>query len=108
MQEGTAAVQLTRLAGAVPIVTAGSPAKLNMAKSLGAVHGFNYKEDNFAEKVLEVTGGLQTMSMWGLLDPNLAVVLLREVCSLLVRKKFWCFSTSWASSRVGSLTNNDK
>ena len=55
---GTAAVQLTRLAGATPIVTAGSQAKLDMAKSLGAAHGFNYKEDNFAEKVQDITEGM--------------------------------------------------
>ncbi len=54
---GTAAVQLARLAGAVSIVTAGSAAKIDTAKSLGAAHGFNYKEENFAEKVLEVTDG---------------------------------------------------
>lgn len=52
---GTAAVQLVCLAGAEPIVTAGTKEKLDMAKSLGAVAGFNYKEVDFAEKVLEFT-----------------------------------------------------
>ena len=52
---GTAAVQLVRLAGAEPIVTAGTAAKLEMAKSLGAMAGFNYKEVDFADKVLEFT-----------------------------------------------------
>ena len=55
---GTAAVQLTKLAGATAIVTAGTPGKIDMAKNLGATHGFNYKhEGGFADKVMEVTGG---------------------------------------------------
>ncbi|KAM6961317.1 quinone oxidoreductase PIG3-like [Aplochiton taeniatus] len=54
---GTAAVQLALLAGAVPIVTAGSSEKLKMAGNLGAAAGFNYKEDDFAEKVRGFTKG---------------------------------------------------
>ncbi|KAL5010235.1 hypothetical protein ScPMuIL_012540 [Solemya velum] len=54
---GTAAVQLSKLAGAKPIVTAGSDSKIKMAISLGAVAGYNYKEVQFAEKVLEYTQG---------------------------------------------------
>lgn len=54
---GTAAVQLVRLLGAVPIVTAGSPEKLKMAEDLGAEAGFNYKEEGFAQGVHEFTGG---------------------------------------------------
>ncbi|XP_056249595.1 quinone oxidoreductase PIG3 isoform X2 [Seriola aureovittata] len=54
---GTAAVQLVRLFGAVPIVTAGSPEKLKMAEELGAAAGFNYKEESFAQGVHDFTGG---------------------------------------------------
>lgn len=54
---GTAAIQLVRLFGAVPIVTAGSPEKLKMAENLGAAAGFNYKEESFAPKVDDFTGG---------------------------------------------------
>lgn len=56
---GTAAVQLTRLAGAVPMVTAGSAGKLEKCKHLGAGAGFNYKELNgkFADSVLNQTSG---------------------------------------------------
>ncbi|XP_053397065.1 quinone oxidoreductase PIG3-like [Mercenaria mercenaria] len=54
---GTAAVQLCVLAGCKPIVTAGSESKLQMAKELGAVAGFNYKEGDWSEKVLEFTQG---------------------------------------------------
>ncbi|XP_010742228.3 quinone oxidoreductase PIG3 [Larimichthys crocea] len=54
---GTAAVQLVRLFGAVPVVTAGSPEKLKMAESLGAAAGFNYKEESFAKGVHDFTGG---------------------------------------------------
>lgn len=54
---GTAAVQLVRLFGAVPIVTAGSPEKLRMAEKLGAAAGFNYKEESFAQGVYDFTKG---------------------------------------------------
>nr|XP_046268795.1 quinone oxidoreductase PIG3 isoform X2 [Scatophagus argus] len=54
---GTAAVQLVRLFGAVPIVTAGSPEKLKLAESLGAACGFNYKEESFVQGVHDFTGG---------------------------------------------------
>ncbi|XP_071511883.1 quinone oxidoreductase PIG3-like [Diadema antillarum] len=54
---GTAATQLVKQAGGIPIVTAGTEAKLAKARSLGAVEAFNYKEVDFAEKVLEVTEG---------------------------------------------------
>lgn len=60
---GTAAVQLARLAGAVPMVTAGSPEKLKMAENLGAVAGFNYKEEDFAEKVHDFTEGESSMAV---------------------------------------------
>lgn len=54
---GTAAVQLCVLAGCKPIVTAGSESKLQMARDLGAVAGFNYKEGDWSDKVLEFTQG---------------------------------------------------
>ncbi|KAL7379779.1 hypothetical protein ABVT39_005773 [Epinephelus coioides] len=54
---GTAAVQLVRLFGAVPIVTAGSAEKLKIAENLGAAAGFNYKEESFAQGVHDFTGG---------------------------------------------------
>nr|XP_039248259.1 quinone oxidoreductase PIG3-like [Styela clava] len=55
---GTAAVQLVRLAGAIPIVTAGTKDKIDTCLSLGAKNGFNYKEGEFAPGVLEATGGV--------------------------------------------------
>lgn len=54
---GTAAVQLVRLFRGVPVVTAGSPEKLKLAEKLGAVVGFNYKEESFAQGVHDFTGG---------------------------------------------------
>lgn len=54
---GTAAVQLAGLVGAKSFVTAGSSEKINKARKLGAVEGFNYKEGDFGPSVLEATGG---------------------------------------------------
>ncbi|XP_075413159.1 quinone oxidoreductase PIG3 isoform X2 [Tenrec ecaudatus] len=54
---GTAAIQLTRMAGAIPLVTAGSQRKIQMAEKLGAAVGFNYKEEDFSEGTLKFTKG---------------------------------------------------
>lgn len=53
---GTAAIQLAKDVGAIPIATAGSDQKLDVCKSLGAKLCINYKEEDFADKVLEFTG----------------------------------------------------
>jgi len=55
---GSAAVQLASLAGATIFATAGSDQKLERAKALGAHHLINYStEENFAQRVLDLTGG---------------------------------------------------
>ncbi|XP_008587332.1 PREDICTED: quinone oxidoreductase PIG3 [Galeopterus variegatus] len=55
---GTAAIQLAQMAGAIPLVTAGSQHKIQMAEKLGAVAGFNYKEEDFSEATLKFTKGV--------------------------------------------------
>ncbi|XP_071956551.1 uncharacterized protein [Antedon mediterranea] len=52
---GTALIQLVKLAGGRAIVTASSWSKLEMCKNIGAVAGFNYKEQDFAQEVLTFT-----------------------------------------------------
>lgn len=54
---GTAAIQLLRLTHAISVVTAGSAEKLQMTRNLGAAAAFNYKDEDFAERVLEFTKG---------------------------------------------------
>ncbi|HUE46495.1 MAG TPA: zinc-binding dehydrogenase [Aestuariivirgaceae bacterium] len=54
---GSAAVQVAKLAGATIFVTASTMEKLERAKALGAHHLINYSSGNFAERVLESTGG---------------------------------------------------
>ena len=54
---GTTAIQLGKHAGAIVAVTAGSREKLDACKELGADILINYREDDFAEKLLELTGG---------------------------------------------------
>ncbi|XP_052810072.1 quinone oxidoreductase PIG3-like [Mya arenaria] len=54
---GSAAVQLCLLAGCRPVITAGSQEKLDAARRLGAVAAFNYKTEDFSEKVLTFTEG---------------------------------------------------
>jgi NADPH2:quinone reductase len=54
---GTAAIQLGRAFGARVIATAGSPEKLEFARSQGAEHVLNYREDGWVEQVKALTGG---------------------------------------------------
>ena len=53
---GSAAIQLVRLAGAVPIVTASAP-KHEGCRQLGAELCIDYRKDNFADVLLEHTNG---------------------------------------------------
>lgn len=52
---GTAAIQLASSIGAKVIVTAGSEEKMKRSLSLGAAAAINYKAEDFAARVLELT-----------------------------------------------------
>lgn len=54
---GTAAIQLARAAGARVFATAGSEEKLALCRELGAEQAFNYKTENFAERLGAATSG---------------------------------------------------
>jgi len=56
---GTACIQLLRHAGASPIIAVtGSPDKVDALMKIGADHVLNYKTDDVAVRVRELTGGL--------------------------------------------------
>ena len=54
---GSAAIQLAGVAGARVIATAGSAAKLDLCRSLGASVAIDYRESDFIAAVLEATDG---------------------------------------------------
>jgi putative PIG3 family NAD(P)H quinone oxidoreductase len=54
---GTAGIQMARETGARILITAGSAEKIQRCVELGATAGCNYKEQDFAEWVKEVTNG---------------------------------------------------
>jgi putative PIG3 family NAD(P)H quinone oxidoreductase len=54
---GTAAIQLAHRAGARVLVTAGSMAKLEACRALGADAGINHREEDFVQRVGELTAG---------------------------------------------------
>ncbi|MBM4246258.1 MAG: NAD(P)H-quinone oxidoreductase [Deltaproteobacteria bacterium] len=54
---GTAAIRLLREAGAEIYVTAGSAAKCRRCVELGATAAIDYKTEDFAERIRELTGG---------------------------------------------------
>lgn len=54
---GTHAIQVARALGARVAVTAGSPAKLELCRELGADVTVSYRDDDFVERVRQATGG---------------------------------------------------
>ncbi len=54
---GSAAIQVAKLLGATVIATAGSDAKLALARSLGADHGINHHTGDVLAEVRRLTGG---------------------------------------------------
>ena len=54
---GTAAIQLAKAAGARVIATAGSEAKLEVCREMGADLAVNYNEEDFVAAVKQATGG---------------------------------------------------
>ncbi|KFX97125.1 hypothetical protein V490_02950, partial [Pseudogymnoascus sp. VKM F-3557] len=54
---GLAAVQVAKARGAKVIATAGTAAKLAVAKSFGADYGVDYGDKKWTEEVMKITGG---------------------------------------------------
>ncbi|MEM7803071.1 MAG: NADPH:quinone oxidoreductase family protein, partial [Chloroflexota bacterium] len=54
---GLTAVELGKLMGASVIATASTPEKLELARAYGADHLINYREENFRDRVKEITNG---------------------------------------------------
>jgi NADPH:quinone reductase-like Zn-dependent oxidoreductase len=52
---GTAGIQLAKLFGATVITTVGDDWKIEKCKNLGADYAINYKNEDFVEKVKEIT-----------------------------------------------------
>jgi putative PIG3 family NAD(P)H quinone oxidoreductase len=79
---GTAAIQLAKALGPSPvIVTVGSEDKAAACRALGADHAILYKDENFAERVLELTakrGADVVLDHIGgaYLEPNLSCLAL--------------------------------
>ena len=54
---GSACVQVAKLMGARVIAGAGGDERVAAAMALGADHGINYRRENLAQRVREITGG---------------------------------------------------
>ena len=54
---GQLLIQLAKMRGATVIVTVGSPEKAEIAKSRGADHTILYRDENFRDRVMEITEG---------------------------------------------------
>jgi len=76
---GTLAIQLAHHYGARVITTAGSAAKLDAARRLGADLAIDYREQDFAEVIAETVGGVDVI-----LDNIGAAYLPRNVASLRI------------------------
>ncbi len=74
---GTHAIQVVRALGATVAVTAGSAAKLEMCRELGADVTIDYRAEDFVDRIREATGGADVvLDIMGAayLDRNLAAL----------------------------------
>ena len=78
---GTAAIQLVKAAGARIVVTAGSEAKCQRCRELGADVAVNYRSGDFVEAARELTGGRGVVVV---LDSIGAPYLERNLAALAV------------------------
>jgi tumor protein p53-inducible protein 3 len=78
---GTAGIQMAREAGAAAYVTAGTEAKLDKCRELGASLAVNYKEQDFLKEVMGITDG-QGVDL--ILDPVGAAYLAQNLNLLRV------------------------
>lgn len=54
---GTMATQLATARGVQVVVTAGSAGKIEYCRGFGALEGINYREEDFVERMRQITGG---------------------------------------------------
>jgi putative PIG3 family NAD(P)H quinone oxidoreductase len=78
---GTMAIQLAARAGARVFTTAGTPAKLEVCRELGAEVAINYRDEDFVERIREETDGA---GVDVILDNMGAAYLARNVDALAV------------------------
>src|ERR687890_1548623 len=84
---GTMAIQLAAPAGARVLTTAGTQAKLDVCRELGAEVGINYRDEDFVERVREETDGAGADVV---LDNMGAKYLGRNVDALAVGGRLVC------------------
>lgn len=58
---GVTAIQLAKAFGATVVTTVGSAAKCEAARGFGADHAINYREEDFAESVKRLVGGVDVV-----------------------------------------------
>lgn len=86
---GHVAIQLARIAGAEVCTTVGSADKAKFARSLGANHTINYRDENFVRAILDWTNGkgvdiaFDTVGGKTLADTFAAVCFYGDVVTLL-------------------------
>ncbi|WP_338849832.1 NAD(P)H-quinone oxidoreductase [Massilia sp. W12] len=85
---GVTAIQIARALGCEVLVTAGSEEKCRACLALGAQHAINYRQQNFAQAVQEITGGqgvhvVLDMVAGDYLDANLRI-LADDGCLVII------------------------
>jgi len=91
-------VQLAKLRGATVIGTAGSPDKAALAHALGADHTILYREHDFREEVLRLTGGRGVDVVYDSVGRD---TIARSIRSL--RRRGLCINYGGASGLVESI-----
>jgi NADPH2:quinone reductase len=95
---GQLLVQLAKLRGATVIATAGSPEKMAIARERGADHVIAYREQDFREEVMRITGGTGVDVVYDAVGKE---TISRSIRSL--KRRGLCVNYGGASGLVASV-----
>lgn len=95
---GQLLIQLAKLSGATVLATAGSAEKADIAKERGADHVIRYRETNFREEVMKITGGKGVNVVYDAVGRDTIAGSIRSL-----KKRGLCINYGGASGLVDSV-----
>ena len=95
---GQLLTQVAKLRGAIVIATAGSPEKAAIAKSRGADHVILYRDTDFHEEVMKITGGKGVDVVYDAIGKDTIAQSIRSL-----KKRGLCVNYGGASGLVESI-----
>jgi NADPH2:quinone reductase len=99
---GQLLIQLAKLRGATVLATAGSPEKADIARERGADHVIRYRDTDFREQVMKITGGKGVNVVYDAVGKDTIAGSIRSL-----KKRGLCINYGGASGLVESVNPLD-